>query len=351
MTPAVSDAVASSTRPATTSFRGTGATMRAAVVTAPRKIEVRDGLPLPTPADVQVRVRVEGCGVCSSNIPPWEGRDWFSYPFAPGQMGHEAWGTVDAVGKAVTKFKEGDRVAFLSNNAYASHDVAHESATLKLPASLNGTPFPAEPLACAMNIFGRGDVRPGQTVAVVGVGFLGAMLIGLAKSAGARVIAITQRPFSQRLAKQVGADHVVPLSENWPAIQEVAGLTDGTGGYEVRGFCDRVIECTGKQTPLDLAAEICGVRGRLVIAGYHQDGLRQVNLQVWNWRGLDVINAHERDPAAYLDGMRQAIDAVAAGRLNPTPLITHRYSLDQLAAALDATRERPDGFVKAIVEM
>jgi hypothetical protein len=54
----------------------------------------------------------------------------------------------------------------------------------------------------------------------------------------------------------------------------------------------------------DLAGELCAERGRLVIAGYHQDGMRQVNVQLWNWRGIDVINAHERDPQAYVDGMR-----------------------------------------------
>ena len=68
-------------------------------------------------------------------------------------------------------------------------------------------------------------------------------------------------------------------------------------GIELTGgrFCDVVIEAVGKQWPLDLAAELAGERGRLIIAGYHQDGLRQVNMQLWNWRGLDVINAHQRD--------------------------------------------------------
>jgi threonine dehydrogenase-like Zn-dependent dehydrogenase len=59
-------------------------------------------------------------------------------------------------------------------------------------------------------------------------------------------------------------------------------------------FCDVVIECTGMQWPLDLAGELTRERGRLVIAGFHQDGPRQVNMFLWNWRGLDVINAHER---------------------------------------------------------
>jgi NADPH:quinone reductase len=74
-----------------------------------------------------------------------------------------------------------------------------------------------------------------------------------------------------------------------------------------------------------------------------------VNMQLWNWRGLDVINAHERDPRAYLDGMRAAVDAVARGTLDPSPLYTHRFPLDRLGDALEATRTRPDGFLKALV--
>jgi threonine dehydrogenase-like Zn-dependent dehydrogenase len=89
--------------------------------------------------------------------------------------------------------------------------------------------------------------------------------------------------------------------------------------------------------------------GKLIVAGYHQDGPRQVNMQMWNWKGIDVINAHERDPEVAMQGIRDAVDAVASGRLDPTPLYTHSYKLDQLGAALDATRDRPDGFLKALV--
>jgi threonine dehydrogenase-like Zn-dependent dehydrogenase len=72
-------------------------------------------------------------------------------------------------------------------------------------------------------------------------------------------------------------------------------------------------------------------------------------MQMWNWRGLDVINAHERDPAVYIRGIKEAVDAVASGALDPSPLYTHRYPLEELDQALNATRDRPDGFVKALI--
>jgi threonine dehydrogenase-like Zn-dependent dehydrogenase len=74
-------------------------------------------------------------------------------------------------------------------------------------------------------------------------------------------------------------------------------------------------------------------------------------MQLWNWRGLDVVNAHEREPSVYVQGMREAVDAVASGRLDPGPLITHTYPLERLGEALDATRDRPDGFLKAVVAL
>jgi threonine dehydrogenase-like Zn-dependent dehydrogenase len=232
----------------------------------------------------------------------------------------------------------------LSERAYAEYDVAAEGKVVALPAALDGQPFPAEPLGCATNIFARSGIAAGQTVAIVGVGFLGAILTRLATDAGARVIAVSRRPFSLDVARSMGAAEVVPMDDHWKVIERVKALTG-------ERFCDVVVEAVGKEWPLNLSAELTKERGRLVVAGYHQDGLRSVNMQLWNWRGIDVINAHERDPAVYLHGMRQAVEAVAAGRLDPRPLYTHTYPLERLGDALNATKDRPDGFLKALVTM
>jgi len=193
-----------------------------------------------------------------------------------------------------------------------------------------------------MNIFRRSDIQAGQTIAIVGIGFLGSILTRLATDAGARVIAISRRPFALDVARDMGAAETVPMNDQLVTIERVKQLTDGL-------FCDRVIEAVGKQEPLDLSAELTRERGRLVVAGYHQDGPRQVNMWLWNWRGLDVINAHERDPKVYVQGIRDAVEAVATGRLDPRSLYTHVYPLHRLHDALDDTRDRPDGFLKALV--
>lgn len=315
--------------------------MRAAILEGPGRLAVQP-VARPEPGAGQVRVRLEGCGVCASNLTPWAGPEWMQFPTEAGALGHEGWGVIDALGEGVTGLEVGDRVAALSHHAYAEYDIADQDAVVKLPKALDGKPFPGEPLGCAMNIFRRADIQAGQTVAIVGVGFLGALLTRLATDAGARVIAISRRTFSLDLARRFGAAEVIPMDDHWQIIERVKQLTGGR-------FCERVIEAVGKQWPLDLAAELCAERGKLVVAGYHQDGPRQVNMQLWNWRGLDVINAHERDPQAYIQGIREAVEAVASGRLDPSPLYTHTYPLEQLDQALDATRDRPDGFLKALV--
>ena len=317
-------------------------TMRAARIVAPGKVAVED-LAIPTPGNRQVRVRLQGCGLCGSNLPIWRGRPWFEYPIAPGAPGHEGWGIVDAVGRDVEGIAPSDRVAMLSYHAFAEYDVAEADHVLRLPASTDGLPLPGEPLGCAMNVFRRSDIRPGQMVAILGIGFLGALITQLAANAGARVIAISRRQFALDLAKRCGAETAIALDEHGRVLEAVKELTGGQ-------LCDRVIEATGEQWPLDLAGELTQIRGRLMVAGYHQDA-RQVNMQLWNWRGLDVINAHERDPNVYMEGIRLAVNAVADGAIDPANLITHRFALEELDQAFHALDDRPDGFLKAWIAL
>jgi threonine dehydrogenase-like Zn-dependent dehydrogenase len=126
-----------------------------------------------------VLLKLEGSGVCASSLPLWEGREWFDYPQPAGAPGHEGWGRVAAVGEGVEGLAVGDRVAALTYRAHAEYDVADAGAVVPLPASLAEVAMPGEPLGCAVNIFRRSDIRAGQTVAIVGIGFLGACSRGL----------------------------------------------------------------------------------------------------------------------------------------------------------------------------
>jgi threonine dehydrogenase-like Zn-dependent dehydrogenase len=292
--------------------------MRAAVLGAPGRTTV-DRYAVPDALDDEVVVRVEGCGVCASSLPVWEGRPWFDYPLEPGAPGHEGWGVEIGTGR---------RVAILSQRAFAEYVSVSTTRLVTLPPEVAGMPFPGEALGCALNVFARSGIGAGDTVAVVGAGFLGLLLVQLCVGADARTLAFSRRESSLELARVFGAE---------------------TPARPPEQTCDIAIEAAGAQETLDVAARLCRIRGRLVVAGYHQDGPRSVDMQLWNWRGLDVVNAHERDETQCIEGIRTAVAAVRGGRLDPSLLYTHTVPLEQVDEAFELLRSRPPGFVKALV--
>lgn len=314
-----------------------------AVLTSPKsfKTEQRE---YARPEATEILVRHQGCGVCASSLPVWEGRPWFEYPLAAGAPGHEGWGIITAVGSEVKDLQVGQRVATLAQNAFAQMSCVAAEHAVPLPAELDHMPFPGEAIGCAMNIFRRADIQRGQTVAIIGAGFLGLLLTQLASAAGAQVYAMSRRASARDQALSAGAVAAFDTEDWWGNAHKIVELTDGRG-------CERVVEVTGLQFALDTATELVGEHGKLVIAGFHQDGLRQVNMQTWNWRGIDVINAHERSTERCVQGIRDGVQATLSGRIRPTELLTHRFSLDQLDEAFECMVQRPDDFIKGWVQL
>jgi threonine dehydrogenase-like Zn-dependent dehydrogenase len=292
--------------------------MRTATLVAPHKVASAERARA-EPGPGEVLVCLEGCGVCASSLPLWEGRPWFEYPLPPGAPGHEAWGI---------ELESGTRVALLSYHGFAEYEIVPKRSLVALPAELDARLFPGEALGCAMNVFRRSGVRGGDTVAIIGAGFLGLLLVQLCVAEGATVLAWSRRPFARKLARLFGA-----MTPDAPPDEA----------------CDVAIEAAGVQATLELASKLVRTGGTLVIAGFHQDGPRSIDLQSWNWRGLNVINAHERDAEISLAGMRAAVQAVSEGRLRPEPLYTHVFRLDRLEDAFETACRRPDDFLKALI--
>ncbi|MCU1504737.1 MAG: threonine dehydrogenase [Ilumatobacteraceae bacterium] len=314
---------------------------RAAQLVAPARFEIVDvaGGEL---AHGELAIAVEGCGVCGSNLPVWQGRPWFQYPLPPGRPGHEGWGVVEAVGGPDDMWRPGQRVTFLAEDAFAERIHVPVDRAVALPASLGDAPFPGEAFGCAFNATRRAAITAGQTVVVVGFGFLGAVIAALAAHAGAVVIACNRGSAGLDAARSLGVEHTVEMNDTDVVIRDVLAIT---GGF----LADVVVEAGGAQATLDVASALTRVHGRLVIAGYHQDGPRTVDMQEWNWRGIDVINAHERDPIVALRGIGEAVDAVAAGWLDPRPFVTHSLPLSRINDAVQLMVDRPDRFLKAVV--
>lgn len=325
--------------------------MRAATLVEPGRFALAD-VETPQPGPGQILLAVPGCGVCGSDMGPWRGVAGLSYPLPPGAPGHEVFGTVAALGPAPGAVDSaggglavGDAVTVLSGRGYSALDVVDAGDAVRLPPALAGRAILGEPLACAVNAMKRAAIEEGDAVVLLGAGFLGALLLQLARRARPRrLIAVSRRPSSRAVALRAGADEALGYDD------DVCGrISAATGGR----LADVVIEATGRQEPLDLAARLVRVRGRLVIAGYHQEGgpngNRSVDMQLWNWRGLDVVNAHERDLAVYRRGMEEGVALAAAGELDLEPLLTHRFPLAEINRAFAVAAARPEGFLKALV--
>lgn len=308
--------------------------MKAAQLVAPREPRIVELEP-PTPGPGQVLVKVLACGVCGSDLNAWRGVEGMQFPLALGLPGHEVWGEVASVGPDVTGLAVGQRVTGMMQAGYAQYSLAAADDLVPLPAALADQPLLGEPLACAANVARRVGWQPGDEVAVVGFGYIAALIVQqLFAGQPSRWIAISRRPESRALAERLGAAAAYPFE---------AVPNDQWDRYPV------VIEATGVQPALDYATWLTAYDGRLVIAGYHADGPRTVNMQSWNWKGIDVVNAHERKPEVYARGLREGIARVVEHDLDPTTLVSHRWPLADLATALSTADSRPPDYVKGLI--
>ncbi|MCM2439153.1 zinc-binding dehydrogenase [Agrobacterium vitis] len=330
--------------------------MKAAVVTGPEQINIVSHT-LPQPGWSQVRIRLEGFGVlaCAPLSRDRQARDRQGRTLTsvePIGLDGEGWGVIDAIGPNVRSLSVGDRVASLVCTAYASHHLADADSVISLPPRLYGMPFPGQSLSRAMNIFRRSNIKAGQRVAIIGIDFVGALLIQLASRAKAHVIAISRRPTFLAMAKNMGAAEAFTIDERGATddpVRIIEAVHKLTGGY----LCDRAIDITGETRMIALADQLTNTQGRLIMAGRQQDDPGEGVSQLWKARGATIIQTDEGNAEIgseiCVDGMLEAVAAIMDGRLDPTPLYTHRYRLEELGQALIDTHDQPDGFMKALV--
>ena len=301
--------------------------MRAVRLSGPRELQVVE-VAEPTPGPGEVLVRVRACGICGSDLNAWRGVPGISFPLAPGAPGHETWGEIAGLGPGVTGLAAGQQVTGLLWQGLAELSVARAEHLVPVDRPLLG-----EPLACAMNVLRRAD--PTDLVAFVGFGYLAALCAQLLP-AGTRFVVVSRRAETRALASRLGAEAALPFdavpAEWWDSMPVV-------------------VEAAGAQHTLDVATWLTAYGGRLVIAGYHADGPRTVNMQSWNWKGIDVLNAHDRRPEVFVDALRNGLRVVGERGLDLSALHTHHFELPDVRAAFEAADDHPPGFVKAVVRL
>jgi threonine dehydrogenase-like Zn-dependent dehydrogenase len=256
-------------------------------------------------------------------------------------LGHEASGVVARVGRDVTTLAEGDVVTALSMPAFSDFFVATPDQLCMLPPEINPVFALGEPIACCVHASNRFGTVPGDRVAVVGCGFMGLICLQIAKHQGAGFIcALDPDASGLERSKELGAE--VALS---PSVSHAQSILARLGDF------DLVIEAAGTQSALDLCGDLVKEHGRILI-GYHQSegGMRTVNMQQWNYKAIDVVNAHVRRPAEKAEAMRQGVDLMRKGHIVTEPLVT-AYGFSEIEQAFRDLSPRKPGLMKAVLLM
>ncbi len=299
--------------------------MKYSQIIAPRRSEVIEvATPQPGPGEVAFDVKV--CGVCASELHPWMDEQ----PRYPSRRGHEPAGIVSAVGAGVTRFEVGDRVTGLCAPSFSDVAIAREIDLLPIPEGIDFEYALGEPLACLVNAQRRTRVELADRVALIGLGFMGLGLLQLLRLQGARlVITIDPREDARQKALELGADEVYH-PDDVPARYMITRWDE----WDTSGGVDVAIDATGTQAGLTLAGQMVRAHGILSILGFHQGGTRAVDVEMWNWKAIDVVNAHVRRHADLMESMRIGLELIAAGKFSFEPLISHRFGLDNVDRAL-----------------
>jgi threonine dehydrogenase-like Zn-dependent dehydrogenase len=329
--------------------------MKLAVLKGPRQFEVTEA-DVPSIGPDEVLIKVAACGVCASELDMWQGESHIPFPIYPG---HEVSGVVERVGAEVAGVAPGAPVGcWVTGHGFSEYVAVR--AEHCLPAG--DVPLElalAEPLACAVNAVELADVRLGDDVLIIGGGFMGALVLKLVALRGPRrVIVADTRPEVLERARALGATHTIDVTRQDMA-EVVRSLTDrvpagvhadDVGDADQLGV-DVAFEVTGVQAPLLAMGDATRMSGKIVIVGYHQGDNREIPLAQWNWKAFHVINAHFREVATIMRGMRIGMRLLAAGIISLDDLVTHRFTLDQVDDAFAVAVEKPEGFVKSTVLM
>jgi L-iditol 2-dehydrogenase len=311
--------------------------MLSAVLVEPRRIEVIERT-LPDLGPTDVRVRVDACGVCASDVDFWQGTTQRSMPEP---LGHEPAGVVIDVGRDVATIKPGDRVAcWVEGGGFSEEFIADEQHCIQVAPDCRH-PEIAEPLGCIVNAVELAAPQIADDIVIIGAGFMGNLLQLISALRGPRTVTVAdQRPAALARAKSLGATSVIDTSHESLA-EQIARST-------VRG-ADVVYEVTGVQAGLDLAESATRMSGKLCIVGYHQGASRQIQLGTWNWMAFTIVNAHFRDRNVILSGMQKGLRLLENGVIDVTPLMTDTFPLTGIDAAFEAAASKPKDFVKAII--
>ncbi|MBS7615562.1 zinc-dependent alcohol dehydrogenase family protein [Candidatus Bathyarchaeota archaeon] len=340
--------------------------MLAAVLPEIRNLRL-DNVPSPEYSADEVLIKVHAAGICGTDIHIYRGEWKTSMPII---LGHEFSGVIAEVGRSVKEdLKVGDPVVVepnilcgtchfcrMSERNYFCENLKAVGVTIdgafteyvkvkaenvyKLPKkfSLDEAAL-VEPLACCVRGIDQARIKAGDTVAIIGAGPIGLILLQLAKQSGASAIIQTDIEETRlKLAKDLGADYTVCMARE-DAVEAIKSLTDGYG-------VDVAIEAVGSTKAITQAMNVTRRGGRLNIFGVAPQD------EVWNVKPFDLYDKELTVTTSYRSPFtfQRAVKIASSGSVKLRPLVSHIYKLEEIQSAFEVAEKKLEGAIKVLVK-
>lgn len=348
-------------------------TMRAMVLTAPGKFEVRD-VPVPVPAPEEVLCKIGGVAICGSDPEIFRGDIAGVWPpHYPFIAGHEWSGRVVALGEHVTKFKVGDRVAgeahkgcghcrnclegryttclnygnyesgqrhygFINNGAYCQYQAYHVKALTPMPDNVSYKEGAmADTAGVALHGIELSSLTPGSTVAVIGPGPIGMMAMKISRALGSARVIVVGRGSRLQSAVKLGSDDAVDFTKCDP-VERVRELTGGLG-------VDVCYESSGAKGTVCQGVRMCRRGGKVVMLGVAPDGVKEeIPFKYTTANEIAILGSKANPNTGW-----KVMQLISHGNIKVKDMVTHTFDLEHVADAVDTFINRKDNVMKVVI--
>lgn len=323
-------------------------------------------MPVPQINTGELLVRVEACGICGSDV-----MEWYRIDRAPLVLGHEIGGVIVEVGEGEERYREGGRITLAHHvpcnachyclsghhtvcdtlrqtNIYPGGLAEYirvpainvDRGVFLLPDTISFEEATLiEPLACVLRGLRKTDMRPGDTVLVMGSGITGLLYVQLARALGAeRIMATDINEYRLEMAGQFGADTAISAADYLP--ERLQDINDGR-------LADAVIVCTGAESAIGQALKSVDRSGTVLFFAPTGPGVEtpfSPNDVFWR-NDVTLTTSYAASPADY----QEALELIKEGTVNVQSMITHLLPLAETAEGFRLVAEAGES-IKVIIE-
>jgi threonine dehydrogenase-like Zn-dependent dehydrogenase len=312
-----------------------------------RSIEVRE-TEIPELEAHEVLVEMEACGICGWDLLSYSGRFGKFHPY-PFRAGHEGIGRVIRAGALARGVRVGQRVACeelpigeRSGGLLARHALRpwDRVAVIPEPSPIPLTNWIVEPVACVVNGLLYSGIQPGDSVALVGAGYMGLLMLqALRRSLVGRLTVFEPDAARLELARKLSAGMGA-----WDFLSPSAGIPE-----ERRRSYDVVIETAGSSAALELAFSLAKPNAIIENFAWHHHR-QEFDLDDWHTRGWRILNIQPQMNPAFGALFQRSIALMAAGAISNEALVTHVSSFAKARELLEAGLDRSGGYIKGVID-